>query len=685
MNFLKWHKADASASTEPPKEQYGLFFLHKTDDADVDIVAVHGLSGHFEDTWTDSVSKQLWLRDFLPSQLKDVDESRERPVVSFSLETSRGGSILITSRNKDAAVRLTNVENLIDVPYMGKEDAVALLCKKLPHDHSSDDERSELLELLGYLPLAITQAASYISVKKPRMTIAKYCEILRKTAKILLDDKGDLRRDPSRPSSVLLTWYISFEQISQENRPAAELLSLMSVLDRQGIPQYLLRDEYAGDLDFENCLAPLEEFSLITLENSGQSFQMHRLVQRGIRSWLKRHGKLDLWKQNAVKLIAKSLPSTTYQFWKTWEILLPHSEVALCYVSPGTEIQLLHANILDGTARYFAERGRYDEAKERCHSALDTGLHLLGEDDIDSVRSLLLLARLERVNGNNGVPDIDKAEAISRRVLDISERVHGQNNKVLTPVQNELALALLLTCDDRKIEEATKILRSALAASEQSQGLEDHFTLTCMNNLASAFHLQHKYGKAEELYRKILETRLRLDGENVPKIIAIMYNLSVSLVEQKGYEEAQDFAQRALDLRTTGLGEEHPVTLLVIKLLGEVLIRQHLFDEAEELYRDSLDRRTTTLGADHSETSVTMAHLGRVLHYRGKHKQAEELFRKVYKRPPKGWNDESWDGFLRVFSNTLAELGKHDEAAEISHQRVCSEDAGPSLSEMSVT
>ena len=41
-------------------------------DADIDIVAVHGLQGHFEGTWTDQDSKQLWLRDSLPSQLRDA-------------------------------------------------------------------------------------------------------------------------------------------------------------------------------------------------------------------------------------------------------------------------------------------------------------------------------------------------------------------------------------------------------------------------------------------------------------------------------------------------------------------------------------------------------------------------------------------------------------------------------------
>lgn len=35
-------------------------------------MAVHGLSGDWESTWTDPESKKLWLRDFLPSQFPNM-------------------------------------------------------------------------------------------------------------------------------------------------------------------------------------------------------------------------------------------------------------------------------------------------------------------------------------------------------------------------------------------------------------------------------------------------------------------------------------------------------------------------------------------------------------------------------------------------------------------------------------
>ncbi|KAK2599764.1 hypothetical protein N8I77_011490 [Diaporthe amygdali] len=62
---------DTSAASE---ERLGLFTLHSlppdVSDA-IDVVAVHGLGGSWNKTWTASNGK-LWLRDFLPSQVEEI-------------------------------------------------------------------------------------------------------------------------------------------------------------------------------------------------------------------------------------------------------------------------------------------------------------------------------------------------------------------------------------------------------------------------------------------------------------------------------------------------------------------------------------------------------------------------------------------------------------------------------------
>ena len=598
------------------------------------------------------------------------------PFVMYLPQASGIGSMLITSRNRDAAFRLTdNVENLIDVPYMGKEDAVALLCKKLPHDQSSDEQRLQLIELLEYLPLAITQAASYISVKRTRMTIAKYSDFLRKNGDVLLDDMGDLRRDPSIRSSVLLTWHISFDQINGENPPAAELLSLMSLFDRQGIPQDVIREEDEEDLCFERCLAPLEEFSLITVEDSGRSFQMHRLVQLAIREWLVRHGGIERWKQKAANLIANSLPEGDYKFWKLWETLIPHSEIALTYISPNQDSQLVHAKILYRTALYHHARGRYNVARERCQRALDIRLNLLGGDEIEVAECVLKLASIM-----HDLSETEESEAMCRRALDILIQVQVKDDTRLVHARNELAVILLDTNDERKFEEATEIFQSNLAYCEQTLGLEHPLTHASMENLAGAFAFgQHKYSDAEMLYRKTLEIQLRILGEDNPENVHIMHSLAETLSRQEKNVEAEETAERALDLSTRVFGEEHPGTLHQMRLLFLIFFRQAKIQEAEELCRYTLPLHKTVFGDNGRYTMDCIYTLAVILLKQQEYEQAEVLFREIHKCWPKR-SDEFWKFFLGIFAETLTELGKHDEAAEMRRQRISSDDSSSILS-----
>jgi len=76
------------------------------------------------------------------------------------------------------------------------------------------------------------------------MSVSKYLMLYRQDeqsqSRLLDQESGDLRRDPSVPNSVIRTWQISFDLIKRNKPQAAELLSFMAMLDRQGIPEFLL-------------------------------------------------------------------------------------------------------------------------------------------------------------------------------------------------------------------------------------------------------------------------------------------------------------------------------------------------------------------------------------------------------------------------------------------------------------
>lgn len=198
--------------------------------------------------------------------------------------------------------------DIIEVKPMNQEHALALLHKKLPESLDPSDS-AELVHILDYMPLAITQAAPYIRQRVPRITLSKYLHDLgtndKDKASLLKKDVGDTRRDGRASNSVIATWQVSFEHIRRQWPSAARLLSLMSLFDRQGIPESLLRQSYQEDgeieADFEDDISTLTSYSLVAMNTKGNEFEMHRLVQFSTKKWLELYDELEHWKERYIK------------------------------------------------------------------------------------------------------------------------------------------------------------------------------------------------------------------------------------------------------------------------------------------------------------------------------------------------------------------------------------------------
>jgi hypothetical protein len=234
------------------------------------------------------------------SSTEQAESYTTRYLVEF-LPQSPNGSILITSRSRDAAFRLIgSYGDIIQVDPMGQDRALALLRNKL-HGSFKQDDAVALVDALDYMPLAITQAAAYISQRAPRVSVSTYLQNFqegeRDRSELLNNEMGDLRRDGRSSNSIIATWQISFEHIRRTLPSASQLLSLMSLSDRQGIPESLLAGRYQDPVnapsDFEGDLHLLINFSLVAIDVNGEQLKMHRLVQFSTRKWLELRGELE--------------------------------------------------------------------------------------------------------------------------------------------------------------------------------------------------------------------------------------------------------------------------------------------------------------------------------------------------------------------------------------------------------
>ncbi|RDW68062.1 hypothetical protein BP6252_09458 [Coleophoma cylindrospora] len=289
-------------------------------------------------------------------QTNGIESTNARPLVSY-LPHCPMGSILITTRSKIAALKLVEERNIISVEPMSKGDALLLFKNKLrEHSIDDDDDAAELTEVLEFMPLAIVQAAANISQRAPRYSVRKYLEDFQKSDRnriSLLDfEGGQLRRDQEAKNSIIITWQISFDHIREIRRSAADLLSLMSFFDRQGIPEDLLRDpteqkenseheasnnnddedsdtsQSSVDDGFEDDVLMLRNYAFISIDADCTAFEMHALVQLATRKWLEVHGLQERWKEKFIRNLAAGLPTGEYENWERCQVLFPHTQSA---------------------------------------------------------------------------------------------------------------------------------------------------------------------------------------------------------------------------------------------------------------------------------------------------------------------------------------------------------------------
>ena len=184
-----------------------------------------------------------------------------KPLLEY-IPKSRNGSLIITSRSRETALKMVAPKNLIEVKSMEQSEALELLRKKL--EQSEEDQHSrKLVEALEFMPLAIVQAASYIRTRAPRCSVSQYLRDFqtsdREAIKLLQRETDCLDRDWEAKNSILVTWQISFNHIQRQRASAADLLSLMSFFDRQEIPENLIRSRAEASYTSTSELRPPRE------------------------------------------------------------------------------------------------------------------------------------------------------------------------------------------------------------------------------------------------------------------------------------------------------------------------------------------------------------------------------------------------------------------------------------------
>ncbi|KAJ5600860.1 hypothetical protein N7450_001927 [Penicillium hetheringtonii] len=595
------------------------------------------------------------------------DESDERGPLAKFLPQAMHGSILITSRNSLAAANLAGGKsNILEIHPMSEEESIDLLRTRIPVSQQADtgEDEKTLVRALEYIPLAISQAGSYIAHRSSRITVSRYLQLFYQSESnqahlLQYEDAKDLRRDTSIRHAVITTWQISFERINREWPAAIDILALLGMFDRQGIPETLVRVD-GDELLFEDAVAPLISHSLIRFELETASFDMHRIVQLSVRTWLKIHSKLGHWQKKSRAIMAQIFPDGQYESWTECKRLLPHAkEVVKSKSSDSKEDRLYTATISFNCGWFLMLRGEYREAHTSQEYALKTREELLGFEHPETLTSASNFANVFHRQGQ-----YKKAEEIHRRILKARETVLGREHpRTLTTVSY---LGLIFS-DQGKYKEAEGMHRWTLEIREKSFGSNHPHTITSINDLGNILSKQGKHDEAETMHRWVLGKREELLGYKHIDTLTTVNDLGIVLFRQRKYEEAELMHQRAIQARTEVIGSQHPHTLNSINDLGNVLSKQGKYQQAEANYRQALKAREEVIGREHPHTLITVEDLGVLLFKRGENDDAKAMHRRAMETRLKVLGCEHPHTLASIDSlvTILASEGKYQEANAI--------------------
>ncbi|KAL9077174.1 MAG: hypothetical protein Q9161_000440 [Pseudevernia consocians] len=577
-----------------------LLGLPDREDPDVDILRL-------VTDWLDDEANGPWLmildnaddHDLWLGPQKKIAQTNSAVVpLIHHLPRRIAGGLLVTTRDRQLGHQLLErKQQPLPISRLEPKDAQSLLSAKFSNQQLNVEDIERLARELEYLPLTITQAAAYL--EQTEISASEYLEIFRAgqsdIPNLLEESIYDPNRDYESSNSVFQTWRLSFEQLTMQSPKAADMLSLMAVLDRQAIPSKLVQAPGGNVLEPKAAIAKLKAFSLIQEENDSSKYSLHRLVQLSTQRWLADHGKLSHWQKAAIGAVAREYPEdVAFDQWTLIQDLDSHVQVVLAHDFSEPTPLVDRARILHYLGHYTMEQGQPSAALQMLLES-----HRIREEQLGSEDELTL--------GTLGLVGLAHSRLHqSERAREVLQQFHDSTNRVLGP-RHRLALkgkSRLAVCfgNEGKLRKGKELSRQALELVEKEFGPDSEDTIRVLTNIAYCCNKLCQWDEAEAIGLRVLKQRMEQRGPGHPDTLTIMGSLAWTYREQSRFEEAEELDRKALSRRLEILGPDHPKTQLTMGSLAEICGLLGDWQRARELQREVVQARHRTLGAQHGNT-----------------------------------------------------------------------------------
>jgi tetratricopeptide (TPR) repeat protein len=519
--------------------------------------------------------------------------------------------VLITGSRRHVA----GLGACLPVDVFSPDEALAFLAQRTGLADTAG--ASALARELGYLPLALAQAAGAIAAQD-----LAYWTYLGRLRAMPVSARLAREAGPPHPHGAAGAIILSLDSACAGDRAVVDtgIMEITSMLSAGGVRRELLHDAgRAGVLatgsgraevpadQVDGALARLAERSLLTFSLDGETVIAHRLVTRVVRDALAHTGRLTAAGRNAACVLrdrATSLVGSPDR--RAVRDLAEQITALQGMAGPAgdTDRQLARMMLrLRSWALYYqaALGGGGPQAVSAGEAVVADSARMLGFDHPDTLASWNNLAIACQEAGRRA-----EAVRLHERALAGRVRVLGPEHPDTLASRNNLAIA----CQEvGRRAEAVRLHERALAGRERVLGPGHLDTLASQNNLAAAYQQMGWADEAITSYRRALAGRERVLGPGHPDTLASRNGLAAACQEVGWAAEAIGLFEQTLAGRVRVLGPGHPDTLASRNNLGHAYQEVGRVPEAIALFEQALAAGTRALGPGHPTTVSSRVNL----------------------------------------------------------------------------
>lgn len=589
----------------------------------------------------DNNSRVSYLREFLRrsnDRWALVFDNYDRPdgfrnIASY-FPPCHNGVLIITTRHAEV-VRLGKG---IAVDGMKENEAVELFLERCRLETTRDDQAqaAAVVKCLGYLPLAIDQAGSYVSSRRiPLESFQEHYDrrkdVILKHTPLLWDYHKKVSNDQiTSLMTTFTTWEMSLQQISPDvdADSIVHFLTLSAFLDSRSVGQSLfsafltwlpqdahwtsifLTQNQWDEFKYQDLLALLRGLSLIQdiqFRSREAHFSLHPLVKEWLRLRCPSADSTGYY-QEAMQLVSVSIENS-YEDETSFEVrsnLVAHADACMTdqnqtlTSASGLKSQLLE-DITNSFASLYNSHGRYDDAGA-LYSLLLRSQERTGKTE--RWQTAMNLANTMRNLGR-----YELAAEVTRKVFEERKEYLGSSHLDTLRALEGLALT---HCLQEKYDQASEEYQHILKEREAQLGISDLETVRALECVANCLRYKCQYSEAEAFYGWAMQIRARVEEHPGICAYSCMEGLAIIYRHQARLDEAIHLYRLVLHYFRTVLGACHPQFVQTILNLSIAYIHAEKIDVAGNMAEQALEGFRCLFGLDHPDTKRAAEQVARI-------------------------------------------------------------------------